>query len=77
MPIDPARSKRSVEEMMSHLNNLDPTAAECLEADRDVFRALLPGGSYTRFEQSVNGFAYADALTQLQIVAKEKGLLPT
>jgi HPt (histidine-containing phosphotransfer) domain-containing protein len=77
MPIDPARSKRSVEEMMSHLINLDPTAAECLEANRDVFRALLLGDLYNRFEQSVNGFAFAEALAHLQPVAKEKGLLPT
>jgi hypothetical protein len=77
MPLDPAQSKRSMEEMMSHLNNLDPTAAECLEANRDVFRALLPGDSYARFEQSVNGFAFAEALAQLEPAAKEKGLLPT
>jgi two-component system sensor histidine kinase/response regulator len=77
MPLDTAQSKRSVAEMMSHLNNLDPIAAECLEANRDVFRALLPGDSYTRFEQYVNSFAFAEALTQLQNVANEKGLLPT
>ena len=76
MPLDPAQLRRSVEEMMSHLNNLDPTAAECLEANRDVFQALLPGDSYTRFEQSVKGFAFAEALAQLQPVAKEKGILP-
>jgi two-component system sensor histidine kinase/response regulator len=77
MPIDPARSKARVEEMMSHLHSLDSAAGECLEANRDVFRALLPGDSYTRFEESVNGFAFAEALAQLQAVAKEKGLLPT
>jgi two-component system sensor histidine kinase/response regulator len=77
VPFDLAQSERGVEEMMSHLSNFDPTAAECLEANRDVFRALLPGDSYTRFEQSVNGFAFAEALAQLQPAAKEKGLLPT
>jgi HPt (histidine-containing phosphotransfer) domain-containing protein len=77
VPLDPAQSKRGVEEMMSHLSNFDPTAAECLEANRDIFRVLLPGDSYTRFEQSVNGFAFAEALAQLQPAAKEKGLLPT
>jgi HPt (histidine-containing phosphotransfer) domain-containing protein len=77
MPLELAQSKRSVEEMISHLNNLDPIAAECLEANRDVFRALLPGDSYARFEQSVKGFAFAEALAQLQPAAKEKCLLPT
>jgi signal transduction histidine kinase/DNA-binding response OmpR family regulator/HPt (histidine-containing phosphotransfer) domain-containing protein/HAMP domain-containing protein len=76
MPLDPAQAKRSLEEMLSHLNNLDPTAAECLEANRNVFQALLPGDSYARFEQIVNGFAFAEALTQLQVAAKEKGLIP-
>jgi CheY-like chemotaxis protein len=75
--VDPAQSKRIVAEMMSLLNNLDPTAAECLEANRDVFLALLPEDSYAQFEQSVNGFAFAEALAQVQVVAKEKGLLPT
>jgi signal transduction histidine kinase/DNA-binding response OmpR family regulator/HPt (histidine-containing phosphotransfer) domain-containing protein/HAMP domain-containing protein len=77
VPIDPAQSKRSVVEMMAYLTNLDPTAAECLEANREVFRVLLPGDSYTRFEKSVHGFAFTEALAQLQIVAKENGLLPT
>jgi two-component system, sensor histidine kinase and response regulator len=77
LEIDLAQAKRVVEEMMSHLNNFDPGATECLEANRDVFRGLLPGDLYTRFEQSVNGFAFAEALAQLQPVAKEKGLLPS
>jgi hypothetical protein len=76
MPLDPAQSNRSMDEMMAHLNNFDPAAAECLEANRDVFQALLPGDVYTRFEQAVNGFAFAEALALLQPVAKEKGLLP-
>ena len=77
VPLDPAQSKRIVEEMMSYLNAMDPTAAECLEANRDVFRALFAGDSYIRFENFVNGFAFAEALAQLQPVAKEKGVLPT
>jgi two-component system sensor histidine kinase/response regulator len=76
MPLDPGESKRFLDEMMSYLNNLDPSAAECLQANRAVFRALLPGDLYTRFEQSVHDFAYADALTQLQLAAKERGLHP-
>jgi signal transduction histidine kinase/DNA-binding response OmpR family regulator/HPt (histidine-containing phosphotransfer) domain-containing protein/HAMP domain-containing protein len=77
MPLEPAQPKRSVEEMMSHLNKLDPTALECLEANRDVFRELLPGDSYARFEQSIEGFAFAEALAQLHSVAERRGLLPT
>jgi hypothetical protein len=62
--------------MIAHLNNFDPAAGECLEANRDIFRALLPGDKFASFEQHVGGFAFAEALTQLEPAAKEKGYLP-
>jgi hypothetical protein len=62
--------------MIALLNNFDPAAAECLEANRDVFRALLPGETFAAFERHLGGFAFAEALAQLQPAAKEKGLLP-
>jgi two-component system sensor histidine kinase/response regulator len=76
-PVDPELAKRVVREMITHLNNFDPAAGECLETNRDVFRALLPGEAFMSFEQRVGSFALADALARLQQVAKEKGLLPT
>lgn len=76
-PLDLEQAKRAVQEMIAHLNNFDPAAGDCLEANRDVFRALLPGETFVSFEQQVGSFSFADALAQLQQGAKEQGLLPT
>ncbi|MBE7498904.1 MAG: response regulator [Verrucomicrobiales bacterium] len=64
--LDPARVKQVVEEMQGHLNQFDPTAGECLEANREVFAALLPGEALAAFEQQVNSFAFGDALARLE-----------
>jgi HPt (histidine-containing phosphotransfer) domain-containing protein len=74
-PLDLERAKPVVEEMLSHLNNFDPAAGECLEANRGVFHALLSAEAFARFEQHINGFAFGDALAQLQPAAKGKGLI--
>lgn len=63
--------------MVGHLNNFDPAAGECLETNREVFRALLADGKFASFEQHIGGFAFADALALLEPAAKEKGLFPT
>jgi len=76
-PLDPALAKQAVEEMVACLNNFDPAAVDCLEANRDVFRALLPGTAFSAFEEKVGAFAFAEALAPLQQSAREKGLLPT
>jgi len=77
VPLDPDRAKRIVQEMIGYLNNFDPTASDCLEANRDLFRALLPGETFAKFEQEVSGFVFADALAGLKKVAAQKGLLPS
>ena len=62
--------------MIGHLNNFDPAAADCLEAHRDLFRALLPGEGFSAFEKEVNDFAFSDALARLQKAASDRRLLP-
>jgi PAS domain S-box-containing protein len=74
--LDPELARRVVPEMIAHLNNFDPAAGECLEAHRDLFRALLPGETFAAFEQQVAGFAFAEALAALQPAAAQQGLLP-
>jgi HPt (histidine-containing phosphotransfer) domain-containing protein len=71
-----AQARQVIAEMIDHLNNFDPSASECLEAHRDVFRSVLPEESFVAFEQQVGNFAFADALPGLQEAAKKKGLLP-
>lgn len=65
-PPDPERMKRVVEEMISHLNNFDPAAGDCLEANRDVFRAIFTADEFATFEKQIGGFAFSEALAALQ-----------
>jgi HPt (histidine-containing phosphotransfer) domain-containing protein len=76
VPVDTAEARQVIAEMIRHLNNFDPSASECLEAHRDVFRSVLPTESFAAFEQQMGDFAFADALAGLQEAAKKKGLLP-
>jgi two-component system, sensor histidine kinase and response regulator len=75
-PVDIEQAKKVVQEMIAHLNNFDPAASECLEANPGVFRTLLPGEKFVSFEQQVGSFSFADALDQLQQAATEHGCLP-
>ncbi len=75
VPLDSEQVKQVVQEMIVHLNNFDPAAEECLEANRDAFRALLPEDSFASFKQELGGFAFANALVRLEEAAKKKGLL--
>jgi two-component system sensor histidine kinase/response regulator len=76
LPIDPQETKRAVTEMISHLNNFDPAAGECLERNRPHFQAFLNAERFAAFEQHVGSFAFADALADLEPAAKEKGVIP-
>ena len=73
---DPDKAKKIAQEMIGHLNNFDPAAADCLEAHRDIFRALLPGEGFATFEKEVNEFVFGDALARLQKAVSDKRLLP-
>jgi HPt (histidine-containing phosphotransfer) domain-containing protein len=59
---DPEKAHRMTQEMIGHLNNFDPAATDCLEIHRDLFRTLLPGEEFTKFEKEVNEFIFGDAL---------------
>lgn len=74
-PVSLDQAKKVLREMAAHLSNFDPAAGDCLETHRNVFRSLLPEAAFQSFEQQVGGFAFAEALAQLQQAAKDKGLL--
>ena len=61
--------------MIGLLSRFDPAATECLETERDVFRALFPGEAFAAFEREVGAFAFAEALARLRQAAEPKGLL--
>ncbi|HYN40919.1 MAG TPA: response regulator, partial [Thermoanaerobaculia bacterium] len=75
-PFDPEKAKTAVQQMLAHLADFDPAAEECLEANRDVFRSLMPAESFTRFAEEIGGFAFGEARVRLEEAAREKGVLP-
>ena len=75
-PVDPETAKAAVQLMLGHLSDFDPAAEECLEANRDVFRSLMPAESFTRFAEEIGDFAFAEARARLEEAASEKGVLP-
>jgi CheY-like chemotaxis protein len=75
VPFDSERVKQVLKEMIGHLNNFDPAAEECLDVNRDAFRALLPEESFASFKQEVGQFAFANALVRLEKQQKRKDSL--
>jgi two-component system, sensor histidine kinase and response regulator len=73
--VDPEEVKSLLQEMITNLNNFDPAAGELFEAKRDVFRAILPPSEFETFEKQISNFSFADAMSVLQEVAKQKGVL--
>ncbi|HMP84134.1 MAG TPA: response regulator, partial [Verrucomicrobiota bacterium] len=74
-PLDTERARQIVGEMIAHLNSFDPAAGDCFEANREVFRSLMPVDKFSSLEQHIGGFAFGEALALLEPAAKEKGLL--
>src|SRR5262249_39275412 len=73
--LDKDKARKAVEEMMAHLNSFDPTAADCLEAYKNIFQTIL-AESYETFEKQINQFAFAEAIAILYPAVKQKGVLP-
>ena len=73
-PLDREQAVRVVREMAGYLENFDPAAGDCLEANRAVFQAILSGAAFTSFEQQLGAFAFAEALAALQTAARDQQL---
>jgi two-component system sensor histidine kinase/response regulator len=63
-----------VTQMLRQLAEFDAASSDCLETNRDQFRALFPAGEFALFEQQVNGYAFAEAQAQLEEAARKGGL---
>jgi signal transduction histidine kinase/DNA-binding response OmpR family regulator len=68
--VDPAQVKAVVEQMTGYLLEFDAAAADCLEANRGVFASLFSAEEFGRFEQKVQGYAFGEALAQLEQAAR-------
>jgi len=58
--------KLVVEEMTRHLAEFDAAASDCLETNRGVFASLFSAEQLREFEQQVEGYAFGEALAQLE-----------
>jgi HPt (histidine-containing phosphotransfer) domain-containing protein len=70
MVVDPAQLKMVVEQMTRHLAEFDAAASDCLKANRGVFASLFSAEEFGKFEQQVQGYAFGEALAQLEQVAR-------
>ena len=72
--VGPEELKAVVAEMRKQLGEFDPAAADNLEANRSVFRFLLPGDDFAIFEQHVQGYAFTEAQVLLEEAAKARSI---
>jgi two-component system sensor histidine kinase/response regulator len=71
--VDPEQLQTAVADMRKQLGEFDP-AADTLEANRHVFRFLLPGDAFAIFEQHVQNYAFGDAQALLEEAATARGI---
>lgn len=67
--VDLTKAGPIVQEMIGYLGNFDPAACDCLEANKDLFKALL-GGGFGEFQKQIDNFAFADALAMIQPLSR-------
>jgi two-component system sensor histidine kinase/response regulator len=64
-PVDRAATLRTLGQLREQLNGFDAAASETLEANRDVFGALLQADVLARLEDAVARYAFDEALALL------------
>jgi len=70
MVVNPAQLKLVLEQMTRHLAEFDAAACDCLEANRGVFASFFSAEEFGKFEQQVQGYAFGEALAQLEQAAR-------
>jgi signal transduction histidine kinase/DNA-binding response OmpR family regulator/CHASE3 domain sensor protein/HPt (histidine-containing phosphotransfer) domain-containing protein len=73
-PADPQALKELVVQMRKQLGEFDPSAADTVDAHRDLFRALLEGDDFAAFEGHVQGYAFGEAQALLERAAAARGI---
>jgi two-component system sensor histidine kinase/response regulator len=73
-PADPEALRDIVSRMRAQLDQFDPAAADLLDDNRELFRALLAGDDFAEFERHVQGYAFADAQAMLERAAAARGV---
>jgi HPt (histidine-containing phosphotransfer) domain-containing protein len=66
--------RKALHEILPLLAEADPGAADCLDANHEVLRALFAAETFPRFVELVAAGDYAEALELLRKAAKKHGL---
>jgi two-component system sensor histidine kinase/response regulator len=73
-PIDRTAATEVVRELGRLLAEFDGSAGDFMEAKRAILQPCFGPERWAQFQQALEGYAFADAQTQLQQVAQEHGL---
>jgi hypothetical protein len=73
-PLNPARARPIVAQMLQQLWVCDISAVETLEANRTTLSLLFSNGGFERFEREVRTYAFGEAHASLKLVAKTTGI---
>jgi hypothetical protein len=69
-PANPAQTRETAAQLTKLLAEFDPGAADFIETNRAALQPLFADGTWTPFEKLVQGYAFADAQTQLDQALK-------
>jgi two-component system sensor histidine kinase/response regulator len=72
-PANPVQSGAAAGELTTLLSDLDPGAVDFLEANQAALRPLFGASAWPEFERLVQGYAFADAQTQLEKALATRG----
>jgi PAS domain S-box-containing protein len=64
--VNPAQSREAAAKLIKLLSEFDPGAADFVEANRAALYPLFGTEAWVQFEKLVQGYAFADAQTQLE-----------
>lgn len=73
-PIDRTAATEAVRELGRLLADFEGSAGDFMEAKRTILQPCFGPERWARFQQALEGYAFAEAQTQLQQVAQEHGL---
>jgi two-component system sensor histidine kinase/response regulator len=68
--VNPAQSREAAAPLLKLLSEFDPGAADFVEANRAALQPLFAAAAWPQFEKLVQGYAFADAQTQLEQALK-------
>ena len=65
--VDPVKTREAAARLTGLLSEFDPGAGDFIEENRAVLQPLFPGTNWGEFEKLVQGYAFAEAQTQLEM----------